>query len=102
MIPLALVKFRDNPDQRSVVKVEIEDGADAFGFEFIHHQLRAFRIDVVPKERHSANPCPFATGRCDFVPGPFQNDLSFELREGQQYVQHQPPHGIGSVEQLRD
>ena len=50
-------------------------------------------------ERHNASH-PHALGGSDLVADPLAGDFPLELREGQQQVQREPPHGAGGVELL--
>ena len=59
-------------------------------------------LDVVAQRRDAAHPHPFALGGGDLVADALTGDLALELREGQQHVEHQPPHRGGGVELLGD
>ena len=68
-------------------------------FRLVNDQLRLFH--GVTQDRHPAGPFAFAASGGDLVPCPFRDHLSFELGEGQEYVQNQPSHRRGRVECLR-
>jgi len=79
---------------RAVVGDRAVQAPKRLGHEGIGH--------VVAQQRHPPGPFPLAAGGGDLVAGAFRDDLPLELGERQQDVQHQPPHGIGCVELLRD
>ena len=85
-----------------MLKVQFKNLSDLNPFCFVDDQFRSGLLDVVSKQRHPARPFSFSTCGGNFVPGTFRDDLSFELGEGQQHVQHQPSHRVGGVEQLCD
>ena len=59
-------------------------------------------LDIEAERRHATHPHPFALAGGDLVADALAGDLALELGEGQQDVEHQPPHRGGSVELLRD
>ena len=78
----------------------LEDAAHHRRLGFVDDQQTV--LDVVAKSRHAAHPHAFSFGRRDFVPDALAGDLALKLGEGQQHVQHQPPHRGGGVELLGD
>ena len=59
-------------------------------------------VDVIAERRDSAHPQPLALAGGDLVADALAGHLALELGEGQQDVEHQPPHGGGGVELLGD
>lgn len=98
--PAASVEFLHHTDQAFVLHVEIEDRSNLLGFGLVEDE---FRIDhIVPKRREASAPFSFTPRGCNLVTGPLRDDLSFELGEREQNVEHQPAHRVGRVELLRD
>jgi len=56
--------------------------------------------DVVPQRRHPAHPQALALTGGDLVADALPGDFPLELGEGEQDVQHQPPHRGGGIELL--
>src|SRR5690606_38546312 len=77
-----------------------EDVADQLGLAFVWDQPAV--LDVVAKWRHAAHPHALALTGGDLVANTLAGHLPLELGEGQEDVQHQPPHRGGGVELLRD
>jgi putative component of membrane protein insertase Oxa1/YidC/SpoIIIJ protein YidD len=62
-----------------------------------------FATTLVISDWHSAtHPHPFAFGGCDLVPYSLARHFPFELGEGEQNIQGQPPHRSCGVELLSD
>ena len=59
-------------------------------------------LDVVAERRDTAHPQPLALAGRNLVADALAGHLALELGEGEQDVQHQPPHGGGGVELLGD
>ncbi|KRH78602.1 hypothetical protein FERRO_15930 [Ferrovum sp. JA12] len=78
----------------------LEDVPDELGLTFVGHQSAV--LDVVTEGRHAAHPHALALTGGDLVADALAGDLALELCEGQQDVQHQPPHRRGGVELLGD
>ena len=78
----------------------MEDVADQLGLAFVWDQPAV--LDVVAKWRHAAHPHALALAGGDLVADALAGHLPLELGEGQEDVQHQPPHRRGGVELLRD
>jgi hypothetical protein len=70
------------------------------GLSFVDHQLPVF--DIISERRIAAHPYALFLGRRDFVTHTLADDLSLELREGQEHIQRQPTHTGRRVELLRD
>jgi len=47
---------------------------------------------IIAQRRHTAHPNSLALPGSDLVTDTLASDLALELGEGQQHVQHQPPH----------
>ncbi|NKA76334.1 hypothetical protein GO285_05304 [Ralstonia solanacearum] len=83
-------------------------GARKLGEQAAHHR-RLHLVDhqltvehVIAQWRHAAHPHALALARRDLVADALARHLALELREGQQHVQHQPPHRRGRIELLGD
>jgi hypothetical protein len=77
-----------------------KDVPDQLGLAFVGHQPAV--LDVVAQRRHAAHPHTLALAGRDLVADALAGDLALELGEGQQDVQHQPPHRGRRVELLGD
>src|ERR1019366_10754241 len=73
------------------------------------HKICFFRIpdqlsflDVISDWHSATHPHPFAFGGCDLVPYSLARHFPFELGEGEQNIQGQPPHRSCGVELLSD
>ena len=91
-------------DQPQIAKfgIEAEKRSHHLGFNQIDHQFPPLRIGVtVIAEGHgTSHPEALRLRGSDLVADALGGDLAFELCEGQQNVQRQPPHGRGSIEGL--
>src|SRR5208282_1799774 len=90
--------YRDEPPRFKIVfqsahvpqlEVALKDALDDFGFLVVQHQFAVAHL--VSHGRCTADPHPLAFGSGDLVADALADDLTFELGEGQQYVQGQPP-----------
>jgi len=61
---------------------------------------RRFATSFVPQRRHPAHPQALALTGGDLVADALPGDFPLELGEGEQDVQHQPPHRGGGIELL--
>ena len=99
--PAAPLQLLHHRQQRLVLQVQREDGADAFGLVGVDQQPAAARVHVEAQQRPAAGPLALAPRGGDLVAGALGDDLALELGEGQQDVEDQPAHAGGRVEQLR-
>src|ERR1700733_8118578 len=92
--------MRPERPNAATLKARAEDLLNLLGFHWIDDQLAI--LQMVPKGYASSHPHAFALGSRDLVPDPFSSNLPLKLRERQQHVQCQTPHGRGRIELLRD
>ena len=72
-----------------------------YRFIFVEDQAIALRIDIEAEDGRAARPFALASRRRHLVARPLGDDLTLELREGQQDVENEPSHRIGRIELLR-
>lgn len=96
------IQFQLLDQRRTGAKFDeaLKDVPDELGLALVRYQPPV--LDVIAQRWHAAHPHAFALAGCDLVADAFARDLTFELREGQQDVQHQPSHGCRRVELLGD
>ena len=93
-------KFAHKLRRRTMLGISAKDAAHQFGLGGIDDQ---FALDnVVPERWHTAHPHAFSLARGNLVADTLAGDLALELREGQQDVECEPPHGGGGIELLGD
>ncbi|MNJ47966.1 hypothetical protein D3C77_431440 [compost metagenome] len=87
---------------RAQFQVEAKKEAYLFGLRFVNHQGPAHRINrkTIAQRRHAPHPHALLLGGGDLVSDALPSDFAFELGEGQEDVEGQPPHGGGGVERL--
>ena len=96
----ALAQLPHDGDHRAEGAIKLEDNSDDRRFLFVDHQ---FAIDDLVTERHNtADPHALLLRRGDLVTDALAGDLAFELGEGEQHVERQPPHAGRGVEGLGD
>jgi hypothetical protein len=78
----------------------LEDAPHGGGLVLVHHEFAV--LHIVPERDIAAHPHPLHAGGADLVADALGRDLPLELREAEQDIQRQPPHGRGGVEGLRD
>ncbi len=83
-----------------VLEIQVIDRADHLGV--LLGNLQRATIGCVTQRHGRAHPQALLLRGCDLVGDPFGGHFAFELGEGQQHVQCQPPHASGRVEGLRD
>ena len=93
-------KLTDKLRRRTMLGISAEDAAHQLGFGGIDDQLSL--DDVVAEWWHTAHPHAFSLARGNLVADTLAGDLALELREGQQDVECEPPHGGGGIELLCD
>ena len=86
------------PVHRAEREIAREDPLHQGGL--LRHRLQAARLGAIADRHHATHPHALRLGGGDLVADPLGGDLAFELREGQEHVQRQPPHRGGGVEGL--
>jgi hypothetical protein len=85
---------------RAEFGVAAEDGAHDFRLAFGDDEPAV--LHPIPERRYPAHPHPLLLRGGDFVADALSDDLTLELRKGQQNVQGQAAHRSRRVELLRD
>lgn len=80
--------------------IPLEDHLHGGRLDWVNNE--ATFTDVVTERRHTAHPQPLPLGSRDLVPDSLARDFALELREREQDVERQTPHGGCSVELLGD
>ena len=100
--PASAAQFVGNRQQRLMFQVEIEDSPDSGGLVLVDDQLESLRVNVVAEDGMAADPLAFAASGGDLVAGAFADQFAFELGERHEDVEHEPAHGRGRVDLLRE
>jgi len=100
--PAASAQFIDHGNGGLVLKIQIEDGPDAFGLLRIDDKSAAAWVDVVSENRVPTDPLTLLSRRRLLVARALRDDLAFELRERQEDIQRQAAQRVGGVELLGD
>ena len=74
----------------------------AHDFRFAADDAEPVVLDLIPERGHAAHPHPLLFRGGDLVADALADDLTLELRKGQQHVQRQATHRRRRVELLRD
>src|ERR1022692_475231 len=77
-------------------EISAEKASNDFGMVF--DNVQGATLDAVAQRNHAAHPHALLLRSGDLVPNPLSCDFAFELGEGQEDVQGQPPHTRGGVE----
>ncbi|OQB34568.1 MAG: hypothetical protein BWY06_03428 [Candidatus Latescibacteria bacterium ADurb.Bin168] len=85
-LPTPAVDLLDDRNHGLLLQVDLIHRPDLRSLVFVDDQPAAFRVDVVPKDRHSADPLALAARGGHLVPRTFRDDLPLELGEGKQDV----------------
>ena len=93
-------KFADKLRRRTMLGIAAEDAAHQLGLGGIDDQFAL--DDVVPEWWHTTHPHAFGLARGNLVADTLARDFALELRERQQDVECEPPHGGGGIELLGD
>ena len=80
----------------------LEDVTHEPGFGLVDQQAHPLAVHVVAQQRPAADVLALLLGNGDLIPDALAAELALELRERQQDVQRQAPHGTGGIEPLRD
>ena len=93
-------EFRLKQAHRTQPDISREDFPNQLGLGLVDDQLAI--LDVVPERNGAAHPHPLSLRRRNLVAYPLACDFALELREREQHVEREPPHGCRRVELLCD
>ena len=79
VFPATSFDFLNDRDQGFVLQVELVHPPDLYGFVLVDDQPAAFRVDVIPENRHPADPLALAPCGGHLVAGALRDDLPLEL-----------------------
>src|SRR5689334_10101105 len=88
--------------QPDVAELGISDKDVADDGGVLLDDSEAASVGTISNWRRTTHPHAARLGLCDLVADALGGDLALKLREGQQHVQGEPTHAVGSAERLRD
>ena len=94
------IRFRLQLADGAEFEIQIKQCPNDCRLIFIDNQLLIHGI--VSERRKAAHPHVLLLGGSDLVADALSRNLALELGEGEQHIEGQSPHGIGSVELLGD